>query len=332
MKGLVFYLLGTPRLERDSRPVEMDTRKAIALLAYLALTGKQQSRDTLAAFLWPDYSQTNARAALRRTLSALHRGLGAALLETGREVLNLPPGSGLWVDVNEFQRCLAQCAQHGHPANQVCPQCLPLLNEAARLYQGHFMAGFTLRDSVEFDDWQFQQSETLRRELAGALERLVQGHAAQGEYEAALGHAQRWLSLDHLHEPAHRQLMQLYTLADQHSAALRQYQVCVHILEKELGVSPLQETTQLYLDIKEQRGMWSPQAARQTRRKRSSARHQQPACRRAEGILVAAAFRTGACPRAGGAHPICRSGNRIGGAPASVHRHPARWLFRRIGG
>jgi len=263
LKGLVFYLLGMPRLERDSRPVEVDTRKAIALLAYLALTGKQQSRDTLAAFLWPDYSQTNARAALRRTLSALHRGLGAALLETGREVLNLPSGSGLWVDVSELQRCLAQCAQHGHPANQVCPQCLPWLNEAARLYQGHFMAGFTLRDSVEFDDWQFQQSETLRRELAGALERLVQGHAAQGEYEAALGHAQRWLSLDHLHEPAHRQLMQLYTLAGQHSAALRQYQVCVHILEKELGVSPLQETTQLYLDIKEQRGIWSPQAARQ---------------------------------------------------------------------
>jgi predicted ATPase len=51
--------------------------------------------------------------------------------------------------------------------------------------------------------------------------------------------------------------MELYTLAGQRNAALRQYQECVRILEKELGVAPLQETTQLYQDIKEQRGQWS---------------------------------------------------------------------------
>ena len=58
-----FYLLGSPRLERDGRLVQVDTRKAIALLAYLVITGKQHSRDTMAALLWPDYSQSNARAA-----------------------------------------------------------------------------------------------------------------------------------------------------------------------------------------------------------------------------------------------------------------------------
>ena len=59
-KGIVlgavnFYLLGSPRLERDGKPVQVDTRKAIALLAYLVITGKRHSRDTMAAFLWPDY-------------------------------------------------------------------------------------------------------------------------------------------------------------------------------------------------------------------------------------------------------------------------------------
>jgi hypothetical protein len=58
---LTFYFLGLPRLERDGRPVEVDTRKAIALLAYLALMGNQ-SRDALAALLWPEYDQSHALA------------------------------------------------------------------------------------------------------------------------------------------------------------------------------------------------------------------------------------------------------------------------------
>lgn len=63
-------LLGSPRIERDGGvPVEVDTRKAIALGAYLAVTRGCHTRDTLAALLWPEYDQTRARAALRRTLA-----------------------------------------------------------------------------------------------------------------------------------------------------------------------------------------------------------------------------------------------------------------------
>ncbi|HEX8034295.1 MAG TPA: hypothetical protein VF510_10630, partial [Ktedonobacterales bacterium] len=70
MSRLTLRLFGTPRIECDGSPVVVDTRKALALLAYLALTRQQQSRDTLAALLWPDYDQSHARATLRRTLSA----------------------------------------------------------------------------------------------------------------------------------------------------------------------------------------------------------------------------------------------------------------------
>jgi len=258
------YLLGSPRLERDGRPVQVDTRKAIALLAYLAITGKQHGRDSLAALLWPDYSQSNARAALRRTLSALHRSLGSPLVEASREVLELPPQADLWVDVIDFYRSLRECDTHGHPHGQVCQDCLPNLESAVQLYRDHFMSGFTLRDSIGFDDWQFMQSDGLRQELAGALERLVVGYTALERYDDAIGYAQRWLALDSLHEPAHRQLVQLYSLAGKRSAALRQYQECVRILEKELGVHPLEETTRLYQDIKERRGIWGqerPQGA-----------------------------------------------------------------------
>ena len=75
MPGLKVLLLGPPRIERAGRPIQVDTRKAIALLAYLAVTGERHTRDALAALLWSESDQPSARAALRRTLSALNTAL-----------------------------------------------------------------------------------------------------------------------------------------------------------------------------------------------------------------------------------------------------------------
>ena len=73
------------------------------------------------------------------------------------------------------------------------------LRRAADLYRGDFMAGFTLRDSANFDDWQFYETEHLSREVAGALGRLVRGYSAQGDFEAAIGHARRWRAIAPFH-------------------------------------------------------------------------------------------------------------------------------------
>ena len=154
------------------------------------------------------------------------------------------------MDVTEFRARLAACGKHGHPAADTCPACLPLLVEAAALYGDDFLAGFSLRDSAEFDDWQFMQVETLRGELAAVLERLAAGQSAAGDLAAALASARRWLALDPLREEAHRQVMRLHAWADQRNAALHQYRECVRILEQELGVAPLAETTELYEAIK----------------------------------------------------------------------------------
>jgi len=243
-------LLGAPRIEHDGAPVEVDTRKATALVAYLAVTRRRHTRDALAGLLWPEYNQTRARAALRRTLSSLGGARAEGWLEADREAVGLDR-EGIWVDVDRFHELLAECRTHGHAETEVCPDCLSPLSEAAAVYRDDFMAGFGLRDSVAFDDWQFFQSESLRRELAGVLERLARGRGAGGEWDAAVSHARRWLALDTLSEPAHRLLMQLYAWSDQRSAALRQYRECVRILGKELGVAPLEETTLLYRAIQE---------------------------------------------------------------------------------
>ena len=250
MSRTTIQLLGAPRIERDGEAVEVDTRKATALVAYLAVTGRRHTRDALAGLLWPEYGQSRARAALRRTLSSLSGARSEGWLEVDRESVGLDR-EGVWVDVDRFHELLAECRTHGHREDEVCPECLPPLSQAAALYRDDFLAGFGLRDSAAFDDWQFFQGEDLRRELAGMLERLSRGHAALGEWEPAVSHARRRLALDQLHEPAHRWLMRLYAWAGERAAALRQYRECVRVLEGELGVSPLEETTRDHDAIKE---------------------------------------------------------------------------------
>jgi DNA-binding SARP family transcriptional activator len=247
------YMLGAPRLEYNGEIIEMDTRKATALLAYLVLEGGQHGRDTLATLLWPDYDQSGARAALRRTLSVLNKSLGKDVLEISREAIGIREGAELWSDISAFRTLAGETTRHGHAPREICPRCIDPLSRAAGLYRDQFMAGFTLRDSPAFDDWQFFHTESLRRELTQVLERLVKAHSAQRNFPAAIDFARRLLALDPLHEPAHRQLMQLFALAGERSAAIRQYHECVRILNTELGVRPLDETTHLFEQIKSQR-------------------------------------------------------------------------------
>ncbi len=250
MPELRVAVLGPPRLELDGAAVEVDTRKAIALLAYLAVTGERHGREALAGLLWPEYDEAHARAALRRTLSALNKGLRGGWLATDRTSIALDRAD-LWLDLARFHALLAECGAHGHPLAETCPACLAPLREAAALHRGDFLAGFALRDADGFEDWQRLQAESLRRELAGVLERLVEVQATAGRWQDAIADGHRWLALDPLHEPAHRQLMRLYAWSGQRGAALRQYRACVRVLDRELGVAPLEETTALYQTIKQ---------------------------------------------------------------------------------
>ncbi len=235
-------LLGPVRIDVDDVPLAVDTRKAVALLAYLAVTGRPASRESLAALLWPESGVDEARGALRRTLSVLNGGLGGVGLEIDRTAVALDP-KALDVDLSSFRQALAEVRTHGDPADAPCPRCLALLDGAAALDRGEFMAGFTLRDSETFDEWQLGESESYRRELMGALERLARGRSGAGAPSAAIVATRRWLELDPLHEPAHRLLMTELARAGEPAAALQQYRDCVRILDRELGVGPLAETT-----------------------------------------------------------------------------------------
>ena len=227
-------VLGTPRIEVDGEPLLVDTRKAVALLSYLAVRAGPQSRDLLVDLLWPDAAPDRGRAALRRTLSTLRSALGQRWVTVSRAAVGLDVEPDA-VDVGRF-RSLVAGAGDG-------PAAIAPLSSAVALHRDDLLAGFGLRDSVRFDDWQRDAAGELRAELERALDRLVSALETAGQADAAIPHARRRLALDPLQEPAHRSLMHLYAASGRRAEALTQYRDCVRVLDRELGVRPLPETT-----------------------------------------------------------------------------------------
>jgi DNA-binding SARP family transcriptional activator len=247
---LQLTLLGPFQAELDGKPVQFETRKAEALIAYLVVGGQPVSRSSLTTLFWPEYDTERAYHNLRRVLWSCNKALGKGWLEASAETIELEREKGVHLDTQAFQAHLAGCQTHGHTPLEVCRDCLAPLGAAADLYRGEFMAGFTLADSPEFDDWQFFQRERWKNEINQVLSRLVSGWAGQGENERAIQYARRWLALDPLNEIAHSELMWLYAQSGQRTAALRQYEILSQVLEKELGVRPSQETLELFNRIR----------------------------------------------------------------------------------
>jgi len=236
-------LLGLPRLEAEGAPLDVSSRKAVALLAYLAVAG-EQSRDGLATLLWPESDRTRARAALRKALSVVNGQLGARWLVSGRSEVSL--SDGVHVDVHAFRHALRRVEAHDHAPGTSCDSCLDLLTAAADMYRDDFLAGFGVRGSATFDDWQLQVTEELRHELTIALDQLIDAHAGRGAFDAAIGYANRRLVADPLHEPTHQRLVLLHAWNGSRAEAVRQYERCAQLLERELGVDPMPETTEAY--------------------------------------------------------------------------------------
>src|SRR5882762_1901377 len=236
---LVLTLLGGfDGRARAGSPLVLSTRKARALLAYLALPlGRAHPREKLATLLWGDMPDAQARGNLRHALSRIRTALpGTAwpgMVFDGPSVALDP--SVVDVDVARFERLVAD----GRPS---------ALEEVAGLYRGDLLAGLALAERP-FDDWLTTERERLHELAIQSLGHLLTHQQKAGAAEPAVQTGLRLLALDPLQEPVHRAVMRLYARLGRREAALRQYQFCVDALKRELSTPPEAETTQLYQEI-----------------------------------------------------------------------------------
>ncbi|MBT3276339.1 MAG: hypothetical protein HN368_24540, partial [Spirochaetales bacterium] len=253
MSFLKVFLLDHPRIELDGVVISFPRRKVLALFIYLVVTGRTHNRDSLSAFLWPEYDSAKASANLRRNLSILKSLIPENLLQIFRDEVVISKHPELFSDIERLHFCVSFATDHDHPDDTGCDECIDLLFEATELYGAGFLAGFSLRDSRQFDEWQTLQSEICSREVISAYQMLVSSLYAKSDYEQALVCTENWINLDPLNEFAHRQLMVLQAESGRRSDALRQYGKLKNLLESELQVSPDEETRRLFSSLKESR-------------------------------------------------------------------------------
>jgi DNA-binding SARP family transcriptional activator len=218
--------------------LSLPTKKAQALLAYLgARPGENHQREKLAALLWGENRDDLARGGLRQALVSLRKALGDAApssLRIERQTLALDPAE-VEVDVVSFERLVADRTPES-------------LEQAAQLYRGDLLLGFNVSELL-FEEWLVAERERLREMALEALARLLAHQTRAAGTERAIQTALRLLGLDPLQESVHRTLMQLYVRQGRRGAALKQYQVCVGVLQRELGAEPETETRKLYQDL-----------------------------------------------------------------------------------
>jgi DNA-binding SARP family transcriptional activator/type II secretory pathway predicted ATPase ExeA len=236
-------LLGGFRLIASGSELRLPTRKAEALLAYLALPpGKAHARESLSALLWGERGEAQARHSLSQTLFSIRQATSEAgappLIVIDSRGVTVDPGR-VGVDADRLERLVAESTPEA-------------LEKAAGLYKGDLLAGIGLREAA-FEEWLTGERSRLRELALGAFGRLLEQHAAAGRTDAAVQVALRLVALDPLQEEVHRQLMRLYVAQGRPASALKQYERCVRTLRQELGVEPEAATVELHAEIKRTR-------------------------------------------------------------------------------
>jgi DNA-binding SARP family transcriptional activator len=233
-------LLGETRVGVDGSVAALRSPRAMALLGFLLVhRGAPQRREYVAGQFWPDSSQAQARANLRRELHSLRAGLPEVsrwlTADSGTLLWRLDPDCHLDVAVFEAAADTAEAAlAAGDPA-----AFRRAATDAVRAYRGEFMPAL-------YDDWAAAERDRLHRRCLTVADQLIAREQDAGAYPEAIELARRRIDLEPLEEVGYRRLLRLQALAGDRAAALQTYHRCTSVLERELGVTPDRATTAEY--------------------------------------------------------------------------------------
>jgi len=215
--------------DADGRPIELKARKSRQLLAYLAIPSDQtRSREQLAALLWSDRQEEQARGSLRTALSGIRRAVGDEALVVENDLVRLRSGY-LETDYSHLKRL---------SSNDISISAL------ADFYPGEILAGLE-HDSELYMDWlRGLRAESVELAMA-VLENNAERYSIAGEYKSAINLMRENLSLEPLKEQTHRTIMQLYAANGEKAMALAQFRTCKEVLLHELDTAPDPETQAL---------------------------------------------------------------------------------------
>jgi pimeloyl-ACP methyl ester carboxylesterase/DNA-binding SARP family transcriptional activator len=211
--------------ERSLRPLTLRP-KAVALLAYLALSDTPVARRDLGRLLSPEAE--DPRAALRWHLNSLRSELPETVrqgFQIGRDSVHLDGPT----DVVTFRQGARRVTERPDS-----PDAREILN----LYRGDLCADLAVSASAAFDSWFYAEQEALRGLFRQATHSFARWALAGGRPQDAVDPLGKLVSLEPYFEDAHILLIETYESLGQHDAASGAYQRYQRIMRKELQVEP----------------------------------------------------------------------------------------------
>src|SRR3712207_6384437 len=157
MAHLSVAVLGPPDVCHGGRTLTFPTRKTLAILTYLLVEGGLHPRDKLTALFWPDSDEVSGRASLRTTLARLREGLEATVEERhlviDRNVVSFDFASDFALDLHLLQSAYSRARSitgTERPSGEAGRKVVSQLQQAADVWRGEFLEGFSLRDAPDF--------------------------------------------------------------------------------------------------------------------------------------------------------------------------------------
>lgn len=234
--SLKIYLLGQFKLKAGDRPIELPSRPAQSLLAYLALNaGVTHRREKLASLLWLDSTDANARSYLRQALWRIRKHLEEAsldwedFLQINDISVTFDAQADYWLDAQMFLERV-----QGRPVTEII--------EIVQLYQGELLPGF-------YDEWILPERDRLQSAYHQQMTLLLESLIQDSRWDDAIKWGEQWIRLSHSPEPAFRALMSAYAGSGDQGMVEVTYQRCMESLERELDVDPSPKTESLYRQI-----------------------------------------------------------------------------------
>jgi DNA-binding SARP family transcriptional activator len=248
--GVFVCLLGGFRIFRAGSPMRVPSGgKVEQVLGHLAMHPRHGlSREELLERVWPasdlalaSQSLSTLNHWLKRQLSDALSGEAPIVRRAGRCALNTGPS--LTVDLLEFDAAMARASMHTSAGNEGA--AIQSYESALDLYGGDLWVGSDIRQLLE--------RERLRAAYLTARARLGDHYFQAGRYDLSIQQAYELLAVDPFREDAHRMAMRCYVRSNQRAQALRQYQTCRELLQKEFDAIPEPATDALYDRIR-----WNP--------------------------------------------------------------------------
>jgi DNA-binding SARP family transcriptional activator len=230
---LEIRLLGEFDVRLNGQPVEIPSRPAQSLLAYLVLNAEtKHRREKLAGLLWPDSEEANARSNLRHALWRLRKAIGEASFIADKVTIAFRALDDCEIDVY----CLGDEALESGSLDD--------LIRGTSVYGGDLLPGF-------YESWVVLERERLRSAFEHVMQRLLDLLIEKGSWLEVLEWGERWIALGQVPEPAYRALMTAHSALGDSASLAAVYQRCCDALRGELGVEPSEQTQATYKWLRE---------------------------------------------------------------------------------